>query len=66
MQPLFEIKIFWPATTDFLLKCSPPISEDEMQMSWQLAPKQITNVQNTTAWPQNSAKTFIKRPISMT
>ena len=23
--PLFEIKIFWPATTDILLKDSPPV-----------------------------------------
>ena len=28
----------------------------------ELAPKQITNLQNTTARQQNSAKTFIKRP----
>ena len=27
-------KIFWPATTDFLLKFSSPILEDGVQMSW--------------------------------
>ena len=34
-----------------------------MTLPNQLAPKQITNLQNTTAWLQNSAKTSIKRPI---
>ena len=31
---LFEIKIFLPATTDFLPKFSSPILEGGMQMSW--------------------------------
>ena len=34
---------------------------NEMTLLNQLAPKQITNLQNTTIWLQNSAKTFIKR-----
>ena len=37
-----------------------------MTLPNQLAPKQITNLQNTTEWLQNSSKTFIKRPISTT
>ena len=37
-----------------------------MTMPNQLAPKQIANLQNTTAWLQNSAKTFTKRYISAT
>ena len=37
-----------------------------MTMPNQLAPKQIANLQNTTAWLQNSAKIFTKRYISAT
>ena len=37
-----------------------------MTLSNQLAPKQITNLQNSTAWLQNSTKTLIKRPLSTT
>ena len=34
IQPLFEIKIYLPATTNFLLKFSSPILKDGMQMLW--------------------------------
>ena len=37
-----------------------------MTMPNQLALKQIANLQNTTAWLQNSAKIFTKRYISAT
>ena len=37
-----------------------------MTLPNQLAPKQITNLQNTTEWLQNSAKTFLKRSILTT
>ena len=37
-----------------------------MTMPNQLAPKQIANLQSTTAWLQNSAKIFTKRYISAT
>ena len=30
IQPLFEIKIIWPATTYFLLKFSSPILKDRV------------------------------------
>ena len=63
-------RIFGPAATDFLLKFFSPILEDGdanvMTLSNQLAVKQITNLQNTTTLLQNSAKTFIKGPISKT
>ena len=32
--PSLKSKIFWPATTDFLLKFSSPILENGMQMPW--------------------------------
>ena len=43
MQPLFEIEIFWPDKTDFLVQLSFSISEEGMHMTWQY---QISSVPN--------------------
>ena len=50
-------------TTVFLLNFGRRGTPHGMTLLNQLAPKQV-NLQNTTAWLQNSEKKFIKRPIS--
>ena len=68
--PLFKIKGFLTChsryfSKNFLLSFE-RWDANFMTLLDQLAPQQIINLQNTTVWQQNSAKTFIKRPISTT
>ena len=67
---LFETKTFLTCHNRFFTKSFLPDfgrwDANVMTLPDQLAPKQIANPQNTTTWQQNSAKTFIKRPISTT
>ena len=68
--PLFEVKNFLTYHNRLFTKIFFPDfgrwDANVMTLPNQLALKQITNLQNMTAWLQNSAKTFIKKPISKT
>ena len=58
IQPLSQIKIFWPNMTDFLLTFFSPILKDAgipMTLPNQLTPKQI-NIFQMTAWLQKYAE----------
>ena len=67
---LFEIKSFLTRHNRFFTQILFPHfgrwDANVITLPNQLALKQITNLQNTTAWLQNSATTFVKRPISKT
>ena len=68
--PLFWNQNFLTCHNRFFTKIFLPhfgrCDANVMTMPNQLAPKQIANLQNTTAWLQNSAKIFTKRYISAT
>ena len=68
--PLFWNQNFLTCHNRFFTKIFLPLfgrwDANVMTMPNQLAPKQIANLQNTTAWLQNSAKIFTKRYISAT
>ena len=68
--PLFETKNFLTCHNRYFTKIFFPHfgrwDTNVMTLPNQVTPKQIANLQNMTAWLQNSAKTFIQRPISMT
>ena len=59
--PLFEIKIFWPATTDFLLTFSSLILEEGMQMSWRCQISWFPNKYQTFKTQQHDSRILEKR-----